>query len=148
MLNASYALRTRFEGWRQVTSLQPGGARLQAHFSDGGDAKKPLDVFVGLEPTHVSIYECASNRRTPPLRSRASRSNPGPSSLKVEELGSRWVKHGDGLALPLKVEATRDGYVASMTTIYARSMPHRAGHKHKDAPGPRFAYGASMPMVR
>ena len=24
------------------------------HFS-GGDAKKPLDVFVGLEPTHVNL---------------------------------------------------------------------------------------------
>ena len=52
-LNASYALRTKLDGWRQVTSLGPvarcGGTL------DGGDAKKPLDVFVGLEPTHVNL---------------------------------------------------------------------------------------------
>ena len=83
-----------------------------------------MDVFVGLEPTHVNLrVRVEPSDATITVQGVSIKVRP--RILKVEELGSRWVKTGDGLALPLKVQATRDGYVASMTTIYARSMPHR-----------------------
>ena len=120
-LNASYALRTKLDGWRQVTSLGPV-TPLARHFEQWR-RQKPLDVFVGLEPTHVNLrVRVEPSDATITVQGVSIKS--GPASLKVRSL-VEWVKTGDGLALPLKVQATRDGYVASTTTIYARSMPHR-----------------------
>ena len=123
-LNASYAVRCTRDGWRQVTLLKPFSP-LARHFG-GGDAKKPVDVSVAMEPTLIDVRARITDARDgSPLHALVTVQGlaieSGLSSLKVEELRSRWVRHDDDLALPLVVHATLEGYVAATTTVYARA---------------------------
>ena len=112
------------------------------HFS-GGDAKKPLDVL-WPEPTHVNPrVRVEPSDATITVQGVSIKSCP--VSLKVEEL-AMVGENGDGLALPLKVQATRDGYVA-MTTICAfnataPTSPSRCAGRdlHKVRRRQRYAY--------